>query len=459
MEYIDHSDYKKALDAFKKGSNKKKLNESVEEGNAFTKALAKTPKGGKFKVGSKSFKDKSGYDDPNVQEYQYTDNYPGSWGYREGKLKEDDYSIESDNDNSGDTDTDNIAEDGLDITSNPMTKAGRGKINPEVIRHVKGNTYLIKNPNGEEVEVEFNEHEVEEEIDYYSAIGSAYGDDGQYGYIVDANFSREGDWVLEDLDFDTLVATSLYEGLNPAPMQATGQTISTAEEKEDLSYITDPHKTNYSVKPFKLPKRVDTRDLDYDPQDVSRFKPDYMDMDDPEDDDEIDDDFLDLDDDDMYTKLPKNFQKYVSKDKEKYSLRENQAPFGLSVLSVSEREQLKEYVKSVKTIQQEIKKLVNKANEARMGGDRTGLVMNVSEEEKEKEEPKIQSVPQQDAPSYEEIEAKLDPELHDKTINVLSALRRKLESEGELTPLEIEMFIKHEIRKIARKAIMSQHDH
>jgi hypothetical protein len=364
MEYIDHSDYKRALDTFKKGTNKKKLNESVEEGNAFTRALAKTPKGGKFKVGSKTFKDKSGYDDSSVDEYGINDQYPGAWPFREEEIKEDDYSIDPDNINSGDTDPENIGES-----------------------------------------------------DY-------------------------------------------NEGLNPAPMQATGQTIDTVEEKEDLSYITDPHKTDYSVKPFKLPKRVDTRDLDYDPQDVSRFKPDYMDTDDPEDDDdEINNDFLDMDDDDMYTKLPKNFQKFVSKDKDKYSLRENQAPFGLSVLSVSEREQLKEYVKSVKTIQQEIKKLVSKANEARIGGDRTGLVMNVNEEEKEKEEPKAQSIPQQDAPSYEEIEAKLDPELHEKSVDVLTALRRKLEREGKLTPLEIEMFIKHEIRKIARKAIMSQHDY
>ena len=34
----------------------------MEEGNAFTAALAKTPKGGKFSVGGKSFTDRSGYD-------------------------------------------------------------------------------------------------------------------------------------------------------------------------------------------------------------------------------------------------------------------------------------------------------------------------------------------------------------------------------------------------------------
>lgn len=47
---------------------KMKLMEEFEEGNAFTKMLAKTKKGGEFKVGGKSFKDTSNYDDPSVKE-------------------------------------------------------------------------------------------------------------------------------------------------------------------------------------------------------------------------------------------------------------------------------------------------------------------------------------------------------------------------------------------------------
>lgn len=339
MEYLDHSKYKKILNSLKQNAAKKPINESVEEGNAFTRALAKTPKGGEFKVGSKKFKDKSGYDDPNVKEYQFDDMYPDDPG-----------PFESDK----------------------------------------------------------------------------------------------------------------MEGLNPAPMQATGQTIDTVEGRED-DYITDPSKTDYNPKRLRLPKRTDTAELDYDPN-VSMFRPDYMDVDDPEDDDEIDDDFLDLDDDEMYTKLPKNFQRYVSMDKYKSGLREAKAPMGLEVLSVSEREQLAEYVKSVKTIQQEIKKLVAKAHEGKMGGNRYGMVMPVSEKEEggeedkepKKEKPITSRI--EDIPSYEEIESKLEPELHDKTVSVLKALRNKLEQEANLTPLEIEMFIKHEIKKIARKAIEAQHD-
>lgn len=47
---------------------KMKLMEEFQEGNAFTKALAKTPKGGEFKIGGKSMKDTSNYDDSNVKE-------------------------------------------------------------------------------------------------------------------------------------------------------------------------------------------------------------------------------------------------------------------------------------------------------------------------------------------------------------------------------------------------------
>lgn len=84
MNYLSHIDYKKFVDALQKKSPKGMLKESVEEGNAFTAALAKTGKGEKAKVGGKEITDTSNYDSSAVKEYSYTDNYPGSWGYREG---------------------------------------------------------------------------------------------------------------------------------------------------------------------------------------------------------------------------------------------------------------------------------------------------------------------------------------------------------------------------------------
>jgi len=44
------------------GAHTPTMEDDVEEGNAFTAALAKTPKGGKFSVGGKTFTDRTGYD-------------------------------------------------------------------------------------------------------------------------------------------------------------------------------------------------------------------------------------------------------------------------------------------------------------------------------------------------------------------------------------------------------------
>ena len=46
------------------------MEDDVEEGNAFTAALAKTPKGGKFSVGGKTFTDRSSYDSK-IDEYAF----------------------------------------------------------------------------------------------------------------------------------------------------------------------------------------------------------------------------------------------------------------------------------------------------------------------------------------------------------------------------------------------------
>ena len=44
------------------------MGQETDEGNAFTAALAKTKKGGKFKLGNKTFTDTSDYNDGEVDE-------------------------------------------------------------------------------------------------------------------------------------------------------------------------------------------------------------------------------------------------------------------------------------------------------------------------------------------------------------------------------------------------------
>ncbi len=97
MKYISHTDYTSILKNFGK-SSAQQLNESSleKEGNAFTAGLAKAKKGETFKVDGKTVKDTSAYDDASVKkEYDYKDNYPGSWGYREGEMKDEGLNLPS----------------------------------------------------------------------------------------------------------------------------------------------------------------------------------------------------------------------------------------------------------------------------------------------------------------------------------------------------------------------------
>lgn len=68
MEYISHEDFKSLMGKFQKETPKGVLKEAVEEGNAFTAALAKTKKGQKAKVDGHEITDTSSYDDPTVKE-------------------------------------------------------------------------------------------------------------------------------------------------------------------------------------------------------------------------------------------------------------------------------------------------------------------------------------------------------------------------------------------------------
>ena len=121
------------------------------------------------------------------------------------------------------------------------------------------------------------------------------------------------------------------------------------------------------------------------------------------------------------------------------------APFGYDVLSPDERQQLKEYINSIKTIKEEIKKLAAKAGkkvkEGDLGGDRTGLVMTKAE------------MWEEHSPEIEKIEAKIPEKLYHATERVIEELKKAGLNDGE-----IKMFIDHEIEEKGKEATMAQHD-
>jgi len=161
---------------------------------------------------------------------------------------------------------------------------------------------------------------------------------------------------------------------------------------------------------------------------------------------------------------------------------EDQAPFGMSVLSPDERKQLKEFIESYKTIKKEIASLLEKAgknpkimegfnikkeedeevpaerpahyneptktpkhNPSNLGGNRTGLVMTKAEmwENEEGE--------------HERIESMLDTKLHDAFHKVTGMIMKDLMADG-FDGGDIKNFLQHEIDEKAKEAINAQYD-
>jgi hypothetical protein len=157
---------------------------------------------------------------------------------------------------------------------------------------------------------------------------------------------------------------------------------------------------------------------------------------------------------------------------------EEQAPFGMSVLSPDERKQLKEFIESYKTIKKEIAGLLSKAgkdpkimegfnikkeqdeevpaersahyneptktpkhNPSNLGGNRTGLVMTKAEMWE----------------GEESIEKALGEKLHSTFNKVTQMAIKQIVADG-FDPSEAISFLKMEIEEKAKEATMAQYD-
>ena len=157
---------------------------------------------------------------------------------------------------------------------------------------------------------------------------------------------------------------------------------------------------------------------------------------------------------------------------------EEQAPFGMSVLSPDERKQLKEFIESYKTIKKEIATLLEKAgkdpkimenlnikkaedeevpaerpahyneptktpkhNPSNLGGNRTGLVMTKAEMWE----------------GEESIEKALGEKLHSTFNKVTQMAIKQIVADG-FDPSEAVSFLKMEIEEKAKEATMGQYD-
>jgi hypothetical protein len=359
MEYISHEDYKKILEGFGKQASKKTLTEGLEqEGNAFTAGLAKTKRGGEFKVGDKEFKDRTNYDAP-------------------------------------------IKEDG--------EVEGRA----EILGHVKNDIYKVKTPKGEVIELEF-QAERGEQIDDYAWDGYLEAEDDDYTYYLPASFVTMGGG---DYDIDPIYSEFYAEPLRKRGVQ---------EYQFDQMYPDDPG-------PFE------GKDID---KTIKEFLVKENDVDwDKVDDEEAEENQTDngIEEEVEEGLNPAPFQATGP------TIQTVESKHNLGRLAPQERDQLKQYVETIRTVKEEISKMLGKTK-MKEGGDMTNLVMK----------PTTVSEDGEGGDSHEAIEAALGPKhqvIHSAIDKIIGTIKASGFSEGEAA-----LFLQHEIEEKAKEYAGGQFD-
>ncbi len=361
MEYISHEDYKKMLTDFGKEVPKAKLNEGLEkEGNAFTAGLAKTKKGGEFKVGGKSFKDRTNYDASVSEE------------------------LDSPYDGGAD-----------DLKAMARDAEGEAKI----LGHVKSDIYKVRTPKGEVIDLDFD-LEKGDQVDDYGYEGTLVAYDDDYEYVLPVALVPMGGG-----DYDV---TPYYEEFNTYPLKKKG----VQEYQFDQMYPDDPG-------PFegiedKLKEFLAKED------DVNWDRMDDEEAEENETDNGIEEEEMEED-----INLPSS-QPTGPSIKEKKSR--------LAHLTSEERDQLKQYVETIKTVKEEIKKMVGKSD-MEEGGDNTNLIM------------KPTTVSEVGGGDYEEVESTLDPKIHSAFHKVVGMAVKDLLKAG-VEASQIKAFFQQEISEL-----------
>ena len=117
-------------------------------------------------------------------------------------------------------------------------------------------------------------------------------------------------------------------------------------------------------------------------------------------------------------------------------------------LTSEEKEQVKQYIESIKTIKEQIAKLVGKGK-MKEGGDTTGLVMTPSTVSEDDEMAKGGS-------EHEEIESHLSPKFHEAFHKITGMIIDELTKAG-FPEDQIKSFLDHEIEEKAKEWISGQY--
>ena len=232
MEYISHEDFKGFMDKLQAETPKGILKESVEEGNAFTAGLAKAKKGEEFKVDGKSVKDTSNYD-ASMEEASYTDNYEGSWGYREGA--------------EGET-SDGSHMSNPDTVAKIVAKKHGAELKPLFDKYQASHEQYMqdiraKKPNQQELAKAHNVIVKAFQNQAISWAGHEMLEAGMDKTKVSNLLSGYGyfeDWLSDYVSAVNKELKGVAEGLHMPPLQATGQTIVANEDQTNRFSVLSP---------------------------------------------------------------------------------------------------------------------------------------------------------------------------------------------------------------------------
>ena len=560
MSYISQEDYKNLMNNFQKGSPKgilkemhvmnhdgpnefqklsadlegSGMNEDLEkEGNAFTAGLAKAKKGQEFKIGDKAVKDTSNYD--SSMEESYTDNYEGSWGYREGKMKE----SHPANDQWHEEFQAAISEMGLapEVEAkvmkaldhvDPLAQYGNAPaaqaakdfvedlgygdydgIEPDTDADYEEPRDDFDMAGGDFNDGEFWENEIKK---LQEIAGVKPQDDGPEDDDEDEREKRRKKAEMDDEEAENAERDEFDENaeskVNMHDPEAAAKVVAQKHgtqlkpelavyKKSHNDYIQairqydnkDPKFREITAAHNKLVKdfqnnainlageemlasgmsKVEVRNLLSGYGYFEDWLPDYIST--------LHKELGDVAEGLHMPPLQATGQTIMTNEK--------QAPFGMSVLPPSERDELAEYINSYKTIKKEIARLLQKAgkdpkimenfniknikkaedekvpadrpahyneptktpkhNPSNLGGNRTGLVMTKAEmwEGEEGE--------------HERIESMLNTKLHDAFHKVTGMIMKDLMADG-FDGGDIKNFLQHEIDERAKEAINAQHD-
>lgn len=354
--------------------------EGIEEGNAFTAGLAKTKKGGEFKVGDKKFTDKTNYDASIKEDDDYSweeaDPYESDADYLEavyedlksrkekGVLSPEVFDkaiqylwkngftlAQTDNtpqqvanavikkigglDEEWDSPYDGGADDLAAMASN--AEAAKAKI----LGHVKNDIYKVQTPSGEVIELDFD-LEKGDQVDDYAYEGTLYAEDDDYEYILPVALITKGGG----------------------------------------SYSVEPYYKEFSAHPIK--KKVDEYQFDqmypddpgpFEGKDVDNMIKEFLLKEDDVNWDRVDDEEAEENETDNGIEEGLNPAPFQATGPTIQTVEEEQS--NLAHLTSEERDQLRQYVETIKTVKEQIKKMVGKT-EMEEGGDNTNLVMKTS---------------------------------------------------------------------------------